>query len=258
MKLTAEQINKNWEDLLLKITNYISEPRRSKLLDFYKHYEERLILMPASAKVSYHNAFPGGYIDHVNRVIDASLNIAQCWEGLGTNKNYTVEELVFSALNHDLGKMGTKDEPYYIPNPSQWHIDNKGELYTFSDKVTYMSIPDRSLYLLNQHGIEYNENEYMAIKLHDGMYDESNKRYLTVSIPEAKPRTSLVYIIHQADQLAARIEFEKEWVPKFNGEMPKVEPKKYRNTKQDNTSKAIGKSVPKELSSSLTTMLNNI
>ena len=34
-------------------------------------------------------------------------------------------------------------------------------------------------------------------------------------MPELKPRTSLVYIIHQADILASRIEFEKEWLPKF-------------------------------------------
>ena len=35
-------------------------------------------------------------------------------------------------------------------------------------------------------------------------------------MPEQKPRTSLPFIIHQADLMAARIEFEKEWLPKFN------------------------------------------
>jgi len=33
--------------------------------------------------------------------------------------------------------------------------------------------------------------------------------------PEQKPRTALPFIIHQADLMAARIEFEKEWLPKF-------------------------------------------
>ncbi len=36
--------------------------------------------------------------------------------------------------------------------------------------------------------------------------------------PETKPRTSLIHIIHQADLMAARIEFEREWNPKFRGE----------------------------------------
>ena len=38
-------------------------------LDFYKKYEDRIILMPASHKKEYHNAFPGGYVEHVNRVV---------------------------------------------------------------------------------------------------------------------------------------------------------------------------------------------
>jgi hypothetical protein len=34
-------------------------------------------------------------------------------------------------------------------------------------------------------------------------------------MPEQKPRTSLPFILHQADMMAARIEFEVEWLPKF-------------------------------------------
>ncbi len=39
---------------------------------------------------------------------------------------------------------------------------------------------------------------------------------------ETKPRTSLIYIIHHADMMASRIEFEKEWLPTFknNVEVP--------------------------------------
>jgi hypothetical protein len=32
---------------------------------------------------------------------------------------------------------------------------------------------------------------------------------------EQKPRTALPFILHQADLMAARIEFEEEWLPKF-------------------------------------------
>jgi len=35
-------------------------------------------------------------------------------------------------------------------------------------------------------------------------------------MPETKPRTSLPFILHQADMMAARIEFEIEWLPKFS------------------------------------------
>jgi len=60
----------------------------------------------------------------------------------------------------------------------------------------------------------------VAIQTHDGLYVEANKKYLATYMPEQKPRTSLPYILHQADLMAARIEFEREWLPKLKGEVP--------------------------------------
>ena len=39
--------------------------------------------MPASHKKAYHNAFPGGYIDHVNRVVSGALAINKVWKEFG-------------------------------------------------------------------------------------------------------------------------------------------------------------------------------
>jgi hypothetical protein len=220
MEITAEQISANWEIFIDRISTYISQPRKAQLLSFYKQYEDRLVMMPASHKVAYHNCFPGGYIDHVNRVVTAALETEKIWIALGATKNWTTEELVFSAINHDLGKMGNKDEEAYIPQTDAWRKDKLNEQYTFNTKLTFMSVPDRSLFLLTQHGISYSENEYLAIKLHDGIYDEANKPYLMSFLPESRPRTSLVFIIHQADMIASRIEFEHEWFPKFGTTTP--------------------------------------
>ena len=75
MKLSAEQIQANWVEFNTNIEIHITGDRKQKLLDFYKKYEERIILMPASHKKEYHSAFPGGYVDHVNRVVKAALSI---------------------------------------------------------------------------------------------------------------------------------------------------------------------------------------
>ena len=56
----------------------------------------------------------------------------------------------------------------------------------------------------------------IAIQTHDGLYDSANEKYLKGFMPEQKPRTSLPFILHQADMMAARIEFEIEWLPKFS------------------------------------------
>ena len=231
--LSAEQIQQNWIDLEETIKAYIDEPRRSQLLDFYNQYQDRIILMPASHKKEYHNAFPGGYVDHVLRVVDCALKLHKVWEEMGTDiSTYTIEELVFSALNHDLGKIGDTEHESYIPQTDQWRKDKLGEDYKFNDRLAFASVPDRGLFLLQSHDVKYSFNEMIAIQTHDGLYDEGNKKYLATYMPEQKPRTALPYILHQADLMAARIEFEKEWLPKLKNEAPKknTEPKTEKKT----------------------------
>jgi len=239
MKLTAEQIQQNWIDLEETIKAYISEPRRSKLLDFYSKYSERIMLMPASHKKEYHNAFPGGYVEHVLRVVDCALKLNDLWIEMGAdNSSYTKEELVFSALNHDLGKIGDEEHESYIPQTDQWRRDKLGEDYAFNNKLPFASVPDRGLFLLQSHGIQYTFNEMITIQTHDGLYDEGNKKYLMAFMPEQKPRTSLPYIVHQADLMAARIEFEREWLPKFKGNLAPKEENYTLNSKQPSVKKA--------------------
>jgi hypothetical protein len=246
MQLTAEQIQQNWLDFIGFIDDHISEPRKTKLKEFYEKYEDRIILMPAAHKKEYHNAFPGGYVEHVNRVITCALHLHKLWGEMGADLDtYTKEELVFSALNHDLGKMGSETEESYIPQTDEWRRNKLGEDYMFNTKVPFASVPDRGLFLLQAHDIKYTFNEMVAIQTHDGLYDEANKKYLFAFMPEQKPRTSLPFILHQADLMAARIEFEREWFPKFRGDVKPPQPKtnfklETKSKKPSTQQKALG------------------
>ena len=251
MTLTAEQIKENWDEFLGYIETHISSPRKEKLLEFYNKYEDRLMLMPASHKVQYHNCFPGGYVDHVNRVVKGALATHKVWEAFDADTStYTIEELIFSAINHDLGKMGDENNEAYLPQTDNWRKTNLGEMYVHNKALPFLSVPDRGLHMLQSHGISYTTNEMLAIKLHDGLYDPANEPYLKNWMPEQKPRTSLVYILHQADMMAARIEFEKEYLPKFKGETVKEENfklnKKNSNKKLSVKSKALSSVKPNE------------
>ena len=243
MILTAEQIQSNWGIFLDNINTHIPGNRGEQLSSFYKRYEERVILMPAAHKKEYHGAFPGGYVAHVNRVVEGSLRLYDMWEEMGCNMTtFTKEELVFSAINHDLGKMGDKEHESYIPQTDKWRKDKLGEDYMFNKKLAFCSVPDRGLFLLQQHDISYSFNEMVAIQTHDGLYDVANEKYLKAFMPEQKPRTSLPYILHQADLMAARIEFEQEWLPKFsknNVDKPKSNFTLSSNKKPNVKSKAL-------------------
>lgn len=241
MKLTAEQIQANWGEFCENIETYISRPRREALIAFYDTYKERIMLMPAAHKKEYHNAFPGGYVEHVNRVVRCALKQAKLWEEEGADMStFTEEELVFSAINHDLGKMGDEENESYIPQTDKWRRDKLGEDYMFNNQVPFASVPDRGLYLLQSHGVQYTFNEMLAIQTHDGLYDEANKKYLFAFQPEQKPRTSLPYILHQADLMAARIEFEREWFPRFKNSVPSQEDNfTLKETKKSTKDKAL-------------------
>jgi len=221
MNLSAEQIQSNWEIFLNNIKTHITGDRKQLLLNFYEKFEERIILMPAAHKKEYHNAFPGGYVEHVNRVVRCALKQYELWKEEDADiTTFTIEELVFSAINHDLGKMGSMDQASYITQTDKWRKEKLGEDYMFNKEVPFASVPDRGLWLLQHHNIKYSFNEMIAIQTHDGLYDPANDKYLKGWMPEQKPRTSLPLILHQADMMAARIEFEREWLPKFKNPVP--------------------------------------
>lgn len=219
--LSAEQIQANLGQFYSNIETYISEPRTTKLLALYQSQEDNLAFAPASSRSSYHNAFPGGYVDHVNRVVEAALKVTKLWDNMGATINFTTEELIFSAINHDLGKLGRDGQPAYLPNDSEWHVKNQGAIYKPNTELPFIPIQDSSLFILQQAGIELTFNEWVAVKTHDGLYDDGNKAYLLSSQNESKLRCSLPLILHQADILAARVEWEKEWIDKVGAPVKK-------------------------------------
>jgi hypothetical protein len=204
-QVSAEKISQNLEKFYKFIEDYIPDDRGKKLKAFYKSIEETLATSPASSRLSHHNCFPGGYLDHVLRVIEGALIMHKVWERFGQKPSYTLEELVFSAINHDLGKLGTNDRPFYKPNDNQWQVEKQGIMYSF-DAEQHMRIADRSLFTLQQAGISMSEVEYISIKIHDGLYEEANKPYLLTFSPEAHLKTMLPHVLHQADLMASQIE----------------------------------------------------
>jgi hypothetical protein len=209
MQLTPEQVSNNWETLLKIIDTYITGERKDKLKALYEDLSEKIVLAPASGKAHFHNAFQGGYVDHVIRVTRCALKSMNLWREMGAEIDFTEEELVFAALNHDLGKIGDGEETGYIPETSDWHKKNQGSMFKPNPKLPFMLIQDRSLFLLQKYGIPVNHKEYLAIRLHDGIYDDANKAYFFSHNPDSKFRTNIVYILHQGDFLASKIEYDQ-------------------------------------------------
>lgn len=220
-------IELQWSILMDSIKTHITGERQTRLINFYEKVADKVLTAPASSHSTRHNCFPGGYIDHVNRVVKVASNLFELWRLLGANvENYSKEEVVFAAINHDLGKIGSMTHDYYVPNDSKWHVE-RGQIYKINPELQFMKVPDRSIYLLQSNGISFSENEYLAIKLHDGLYSKGNESYLMAGQPEFSLKTDLPILIHHADHLSTLIESANKHAeqPAVSASIPKVKSK---------------------------------
>ena len=209
--LQAEQIKENWE--MYRALVVATFPTRKDALNrMYDDFEDRIIMMPASSIAHFHNAFAGGYVDHILRVMDCAKSLYVAWKAMGSDMSgYTMEELMFAAMHHDLGKIGFPGEgnEVYQVETSDWHRKNQNKMYKHNENIPFSMVPDLSIWLLQEYDVKMSWNEYQAIKIHDGMYDDANKPYYVARSAQAKLKTNMPIILHHADHMAAQIEFER-------------------------------------------------
>ena len=106
-------------------------------------------------------------------------------------------------------------------------VKNMGRLYKHNEKIPFTMVPDLSLFLLHEYNVNMSWNEYQAIKIHDGIYDDANKPYFISRSAQSKLKTNLPVILHHADAMAAQIEYErwrnyKNWAPEKTSEKSKT------------------------------------
>lgn len=134
-----------------------TEKKRDNLLKLVDVVEETLLIAPASTRIDYHGAFPGGLVDHSLKVLKTMVSLNQSYEA-----NQKAESLVVTALFHDIGKCGQPEAKYYLPKNSEWH-NKQGIMFEINPDLTYMPVAQRSLYLLQQYEVPLSFEEFYAI-----------------------------------------------------------------------------------------------
>ena len=98
-----------------------------------------------------------------------------------------------------------------------------------------MLIPDRSLFILQKFGIKVNQKEFLAIRLHDGVFDKANEAYFFSNVESSRQKTAIVSVLHSADYLASKVEYDL-WKGNGGNSKPKV------NKTQSSTGKKVNSS----------------
>ena len=207
---TEKQLKENYDKFITFVKKaFASQPERlEKLLHMYSEEElgMELTVAPASGKLYFHSAYIGGYIDHVMNVCKNAIGQMTQFKNNGGTIDFEVEELLFAALHHDLGKLGDGIHPYYIPQESEWHRKNQGSIFTQNGELHYMDVTHRAIWLLQKYNIPFTQKEMLGIMLADGLYNEASKKYFISYTEEFSLKTELPYLIHWADHMSCRIE----------------------------------------------------
>lgn len=179
---------------------YFGDERYDAVLKMFRHFGQRLLDAPASSNINFHNAYAGGWLDHIFNVILASFQLRDMIVDMGGTIDFTDEEMVFAAMFHDLAKLGTVDEPNYVVMRG---VDARGKAYKYNNDIPYLTYTDRSLWLLQHFGITTTAREMKAIRMADGLFDPANKEYYFRSSPFPG---HLSYVIHWADHMSTNCE----------------------------------------------------
>ncbi|HEU5118865.1 MAG TPA: hypothetical protein VFT74_19890, partial [Isosphaeraceae bacterium] len=160
-------------ELVFKLVDRLPEPRRTKVKTLLEgQFGEYYFTAPASSREEFHSCYPGGLVVHSLNVI---ANLRKVAMALCPGR-YGDPTLIFVGLFHDLGKAGDGRVERYLPNPSEWHR-SKGMLYEVNKDCSYAPTAELGLYVLQKNGIEMDFEEWAAIRLNDGQYDENNRGY---------------------------------------------------------------------------------
>lgn len=148
--LTSEKILKNAKKF--NDTGIKYEVINDELMDMLG---KEFINAPCTTTTNLYGAYDGGLIQHILNTTKYALKIN---EALPDNKQVNTTNIIRVCLIHQIGKANM-----YSEQTSQWHKDNRGEMYTFNEDLLSMSTAERSVYYALKAGIDLNEDEVFAI-----------------------------------------------------------------------------------------------
>jgi len=168
-----------YQALLNKLVLRADEVKR---FEIFLRTHTSWLTSPASTR--FHLACTGGLLQH-------SLNVAHTLLALRKElaPGLSEESCVIAVLYHDVGKVGSAEKPYYLPNANAWEVRNRGILYSISTYLVHLDLPTRSLFLVSSY-IHLTEEEAQAIRYHGGQYIEE---YRSVAHREEKLTRLLQY-----------------------------------------------------------------
>ena len=127
----------------------------------------------------------GGY---AGALVDYSLEVALKGKAMASFFSVEPKSIVKVALLHELGRMGHLNQvpqSLYLNQDSDWHREKLGQNYKYNENCPRMNIGHRTLWMLNELGIQLSYDEYLTVLTSQGFHLQENSFYAGTAPPLA-------------------------------------------------------------------------
>jgi len=164
---------------LHEIVDLVGQPNRESVINAYVQNAERIAATPGARKK--HQAWPGGYLDHVVYATNYALALHNLHQSIGFKPDHHEEDIALVMLIHDFGKVARyqrEGEGYgYVENPDEAE-------HTFFDKA------------MHDFKFQLTDNQLNALEFIHG----EGAKYT----PKGRLMLPLATVCHEADTWQAR------------------------------------------------------
>lgn len=171
---------------LPELLGLISQPNRRRCEQIINDTTD--LFLSAKGSSRNHQAWTGGYWDHITEMMNIGLQLYRLWEGTGRlrklpkDERFNLSDVLLVCFLHDLEK--------------PWKYAHG------SDKP--MAKPERKAFrekLLSDYGIKLNDNQQNALRYSEGVRD-------TEYTPGDRTMRPLAAMIHTADLISTRMFYD--------------------------------------------------
>jgi len=172
-ELTIDDIKKNWK-IYSTILTRLEDDNINNLLE---KLGQRLALSPANQIKGQYGAYLGGLVETSTK-LGKSMQALNEFHGNACD----IKSVYKVGLLHDVGRLGTLTDEYFLQQDSDWHREKLGHQFKINPNIKTSHL-QRTLFLLSQFQIVLSEEEFNALL---GLDDKEAKNQLGAILLHAR------------------------------------------------------------------------
>ena len=152
--MDMEIIKKNWATYKT-ILSRLEDDNINTLLE---SLGERICIAPANSNNKQYGCYPGG-------IVVTSTKLAKAMQALNEfhGNPVDIKSVYKIGLLHDVGRLGTIEADWLLPQDSDWHREKLGNEFKVNFDLPKLTHLQRTLFLLNHFQVKLTEEEFFAL-----------------------------------------------------------------------------------------------